>query len=179
MKRPYDVINSTATKIGRFMVVQDKFLIDGVEHPYSYIKEKDCSCVLPLYQNNVVVIKQYRHAINQWRLELPTGAIDDGETPEDAARRELLEETGYVAGELINLGECFIKPGTNTGKAYMYLAKCTEVRAPQRDASELIETQLYTLDEFKKLIETEQFGQTIGLICWYKAKKFIIHGEEI
>ena len=173
MGRPYKVINSITTKVGRFAVVQDTLLINGKEYPFSYIKEKDCSCVLPLYENSVVVIKQYRHAIDQWRLEFPTGAIDNGETPQEAAERELLEETGYVAGELIQLGECYIKPGTNTGKAYMYLAKCTEMRKPQMDGSELIETQLYTLDEFERLVDSNRFEQTLGLVCWLKAQKYM------
>lgn len=173
MDRPYEVINSKTTRIGRFAVVQDTLLIDGTEHPFSYIREKDCACVLPLFQNRVVAINQYRHAINQWRLELPTGAFEDGEMPEEAARRELLEETGCVAGELISLGECYIKPGTNTGKAYMYLAKCAEARKPQPDAAELLETRTYTLTEFERLIEEGLFAHVLGLVCWYKATNYL------
>jgi ADP-ribose pyrophosphatase len=174
MERPYKVSSSEEMRIGRFSVVQDTILIDGSEHIFSYIKEKDCSCILPLFENKIVGIKQYRHAINKWRLELPTGAIGDGETPDKAARRELLEETGFVADELIYLGECYIKPGTNTGKAYLYIAKCTEIHKLKLDKTELIDVQMYTISEFEKLIEMDLFGHVLGLVCWYKAKKYIM-----
>jgi ADP-ribose pyrophosphatase len=176
MDRPYEVINSKITKIGRFTVVQDTISIENSEQPYSYIREKDCACILPIWLGNVVVINQYRHAINQWRLELPTGAFNDGELPENAARRELLEETGYIAEELIYLGECYIKPGTNTGKAHMFLAKCSEVQKPQPDTAEMILTQEYTIDEFEKLIEDSIFEHMLGIVCWLKAKKYL-NGE--
>jgi ADP-ribose pyrophosphatase len=172
MNRPYEVTKSESYKIGRFTVIMDTLLIDGKEYPYSYIKEKDCSCVLPLHQDKIVLIRQYRHAIDQWRYEMPTGGIDLGESPEEAAKRELAEETGYEATELVYLGDCYIKPGTNTGKVYLYSANCENASEPRKDSSELIQVELFSKNEFERMIDSGEFAHVLGLVCWQRFLKF-------
>ena len=69
-----------------------------VEHPGSVI-------VLPVtVDDDVLFVRQYRYAVDERVIELPAGLLDEGEDPENAARRELAEETGYDAGDLSLLG---------------------------------------------------------------------------
>lgn len=72
----------------------------------------------------VLLIRQYRHPVGELLWEIPAGLLDvHGETPESAARRELLEETGYLAGELEPLIEFFTTPGGSTEKISIFLAR--------------------------------------------------------
>jgi 8-oxo-dGTP pyrophosphatase MutT (NUDIX family) len=79
--------------------------------------------VLPVTAaGNVVLVRQYRHALGATTLELPAGAISHGERPETAARRELAEETGLAAGRLEHLGTFHTSPGRLNERGWIYLA---------------------------------------------------------
>ena len=75
------------------------------EEPYYSLKLPDYAAVVAITeQQQVLIVRQYRPAVEHDTLELPSGLVDPGETPENTARRELLEETGYEAGEVEVLG---------------------------------------------------------------------------
>jgi ADP-ribose diphosphatase len=90
-------------------------------HPRLFVD--DFSIIIPvLGRDRIVMIWNYRHAIQGWELELPAGHIEDGERPEACARRELEEETGYSAGSWKRLGWFHPSPGISSQRAYAYLA---------------------------------------------------------
>lgn len=171
--RPYEVVESKTHEIGRFKILQDTLSIKGREYPYSYIWERDCACVLPVYQGKIALIRQYRHSVNQWLLELPCGQIEDGESPATGAVRELKEETGLSVETLIPLGLSYMRAGVSTGRAYLYLAECNELALPHLDGAELIEVQFHTPAELDELEACGDFAQLLGLVCWHRAKKEI------
>lgn len=75
-------------------------------------------------RGQLLLIRQYRHPVGELLWEIPAGLLDvDGESLESAARRELLEETGYLAGELEPLIEFFTTPGGSTEKISIFLAR--------------------------------------------------------
>lgn len=76
-----------------------------------------------LDDGRVLLTRQYRYPVNWELLELPAGGIDDGESPEQAAARELLEETGYRVGQLDNLGTFITAPGSSNEQATFFLAR--------------------------------------------------------
>ena len=87
-----------------------------VEHPGSVV-------IIPKTKNGkILMVSQWRHAIQQTLIELPAGHIDDGETPEEAGIRELQEEIGYKPGKLISLSEMWIAPGWCNEKIFSFLA---------------------------------------------------------
>ena len=102
---PYKVVKSEVHNIGRVTVVKDTFLIEGDEYPYTYVINKDSVCIIPIVGDQVIAIEQYRYTLDQWMLEFPAGSVDDGESSEAAAKRELEEETGYMSEKLMYLGE--------------------------------------------------------------------------
>lgn len=118
---PYKVINSEVHNIGRVTVVKDTFLIDGTEYPYTYIINRDSVCIIPIIDDQVIVIEQYRHTLDKWMLEFPAGGIDDSESSEAAAKRELEEETGYISKELIYMGEYYMNQGISSAKCELFL----------------------------------------------------------
>ncbi len=76
--------------------------------------------------NHVCLVKNHRYAIGETLLEVPAGTIDPGETPEQTARRELAEETGFVAGRLRCLRQWYVSPGVMTEVMYLFL--CEDLR---------------------------------------------------
>src|SRR3712207_1748219 len=87
-------------------------LPDGaVKDPYYVVERPDAAIVFPLTEeDDVVLVRQYRPAIEGIELGLPAGLVDEGEEPEKAARRELSEETGYAGGEWEPLGSLASSP---------------------------------------------------------------------
>lgn len=175
-KRPYVVTSHQEYEIGRFTIVKDTIQIAGKEYPYSYEKAADCACVLPVIGDDVILIRQYRHSLNEWLYEIPAGGLE-GDSPKEAAGRELAEETGYVAEKMIYLGACPISQGTSTAKAYLYAAACKEKRRQKLDATELIETKRFSRSCFEKMIETHEFSHMAGIAAWHLYQAYLRRNE--
>jgi ADP-ribose pyrophosphatase len=94
------------------------------------VEHVDCVVILPVdSKGNVLLVRQYRHAVDKELLELPAGSIDPGETPEQAAVRELREETGFKPGKLEGLGGFYAAPGYCT--EYLHFFRATQLeRSP-------------------------------------------------
>ncbi len=109
-------------------------LPDGaIKDPYYVIERPDAAIVFPLTASNeVVLVRQYRHAIGMMELGLPAGLVEEGEEPEKAARRELVEETGYAGGEWESLGAVASSPSLKDNWAHLYLARGVERAGPQQ-----------------------------------------------
>ena len=169
--RPYQVTRSETHQIGRLTVVKDTILIGGKEHPYTYVAYGDSVCVLPIYQGKVIAIEQYRHTLNSWELELPCGGIERGETPENAARRELAEETGCIAGELVYLGKYYTNQGYSNAACSVYFTLCIGRGPTQTEETELIRLCEIPVPDLQEMAEDGRFRLLIGLAAWYQAKR--------
>jgi ADP-ribose pyrophosphatase len=91
------------------------------------VEHVDCVVILPIdSQGNILLVRQLRHAVGKELLELPAGSIDPGETPEEAATRELREETGYKPGKLEKLGGFYAAPGYCTELLHFFRASQLE-----------------------------------------------------
>jgi ADP-ribose pyrophosphatase len=88
------------------------------------VEHADCVAIIPVdADKHVLLVRQYREAIGKQLLEIPAGGIEAGEAAEDAVRRELREETGYLPGKIERLGGFYSTPGYCTEYLYLYLAK--------------------------------------------------------
>lgn len=104
--------------------------VDRVELPggatadLEILRHPGAAVVVPLTdQGQVLLVRQYRHAVGGWLLEAPAGKLDPGEGAESCARRELEEETGWRAGELLALGSIWSSPGFTDERLHLFLAR--------------------------------------------------------
>jgi ADP-ribose pyrophosphatase len=88
------------------------------------VEHRGATAIVPMLgDGRVVLVRQYRYAAATELLEIPAGTLEPDEVPEDCARRELEEETGYKCKEMKKMMEIFLAPGYSTEKIHIYLAK--------------------------------------------------------
>lgn len=170
MERPYDVISSETFSVERFSIVKDTLRIGGADYPFTYCKLGNSVSVVPVYKGKIILIEQYRHSIDQWVTELPAGGIERGEKAEDAARRELLEETGLVAGRMEALCSFYLNHGWASGECFFYLAFCTEQTEPKTEPTELIRTRAYSVKEIDEMAARKEIKCAGCVAAWYYAR---------
>lgn len=132
-------------------VRKDQVLLpSGIEIDDFYVIERPnlVHVVAITREGQFVFEKQYRYAINRTCLEICAGLVEANETPIDAARRELLEETGYATDNWTFLGEYAVDPSNMTEISYSFLAKnVVKVSDPHLDKTEVLETLLLSEKE--------------------------------
>ncbi len=112
--------------------------------------------------NKVLIVKQYRHAAGIVATEIPGGVIDEGEQPQDAVRRELLEETGYRFDDIELLATIYPNPATANNVTYLYLARGGKKVAGQAlDEHEEIIVEELTIQEAKQLLMENKITQAL------------------
>ena len=141
-------------------------LPDGaVKDPYYVIERPDAAIVFPLTgEGEVVLVRQYRPAIERVELGLPAGLVEEGEEPEKAARRELSEETGYAGGKWESLGAVASSPSLKDNWAHLYLARGVELAATQHtDEYERLEILTVPVGELLTRIRSGEIVSSSGV----------------
>jgi len=112
----------------------------GMEVEREIVRHPGAAVLLPVTADGrVILIRQFRYAAGEILLEVPAGTIDPGETPEETAGRELLEETGYHSRRLEKLAEFFTSPGILAERMHLFLATELEKREASPDADESLQ----------------------------------------
>ncbi len=143
----------------------------NVVSPYYVLEYPDwVNVVAVTAEDQVLLIRQYRHAAGRVFLEIPGGCIDQGETPEEAARRELLEETGYAFEQLGLLTVLYANPATGNNRTHCFLATGgKKVQEQALDGGEEILVELVGKSKLKELAQNNQFGQALHTSCVFYA----------
>ena len=120
-------------------------------------------------EQEVVMVNQYRHGTEKIHLELPGGLVDpDDPSPIAAARRELLEETGYGSGEFSIIGECFPQPAILSNKCFVCLAMDAEFQQAQAlDGGEDLEVIKIPMADIPFRIHSNHIDNGMTLLAFY------------
>ena len=119
------ILSSVRSFEGRLVKVDsvDIELPNGHKTQHEVVRHPGAVCVIALDdQGRVLIVRQYRTALERVTIEGPAGKIDSGEDPEDAVRRELAEETGYVAGDIRRLASIAVAVGYSDEIIHIYMA---------------------------------------------------------
>lgn len=131
-----------------------KIDVDEVELPggstatLESIRHPGAAAALPFRPDgSVLLVRQYRHAMGGWILEVPAGKLDDGEAPDQCVRREVEEEVGQRVGRLVELGAIFTTPGFTDEVIWLYEAHELTPTRLAHEEDEVIEVQTWDFDE--------------------------------
>lgn len=128
-------------------------------------------CALAITEEGeALMVRQYRHPLKETILEIPGGFVDENETPHQAIKRELKEETGYEFSSIINVAKVSANPGVLENYTYLFLAEGgKKTSAQQLDKNEEIEVEKISLEKLKTLFLENKIVQSLHSNCVYYA----------
>ncbi|MBN1395464.1 MAG: NUDIX hydrolase [Pirellulales bacterium] len=144
---------------------------DGKEHVRQVVRHPGAVVVLPLLDDGrVCLVRNYRAAVDESLIELPAGTLEPNEPPEDTARRELAEETGYRAGRIERLLIFYMSPGILDERMHLFLADRLRPGPTALEAGEDIQTLLFTWDETMQMVRRGEIrdSKTLVSLLFYK-----------
>ncbi len=151
----------------------DKVNINDRDSIREVIEHHGSVGILPILNDSFVLEKQYRYAIDKVLLEIPAGTLEDGEEPEECAKRELLEETGYYPNSLKYIGKMYLTPGYCTEVMYFYIADQLEFKSKDLDFDEVISTEIVKIEDAIKMVingEIEDIKSAYAILRYAKIK---------
>jgi ADP-ribose pyrophosphatase len=140
-------------------------------------KSRKAVVIACMVDDKLVVIKEFRIPVENYEIGFPAGLIDSGETPEDAVRRELEEETGLKVEEILHISPAVLSSAGLTDEA-VHLAFVKASGTPNKDkleASEDIDTSLLTRDEVEALMKDSEYP--FGKTAYSVMRAFVKYGE--
>lgn len=154
-----------------FTIRCDNYFITKTNNTHNFfiIEPNDWANIVAITSNEeVILVKQYRYGTEKFTLEIPGGMIDKGETPEIAAKRELLEETGYLAKNLQLIGVADPNPAIQSNKCYMFLATELEFTgSTYLDNTEEVDIITVALNKIPDMIEKGEIAHSLVITAFY------------
>jgi len=162
------IVKSTAEvykgRIFNFLT-ENLTLPNGRDTEMAFIRHPGSTAVVPLLDDNTVVMEvQYRHPVGEYLLEIPAGTLEPGESPLNCAKRELVEETGFRAQELIELGKIHMIPAYSDEEIHVFIAKGLTPAKQNLDPDEIIEVVTYPLEKAVQMIDAGKITDALTIL---------------
>jgi ADP-ribose pyrophosphatase len=155
---------------------EDSLDLNGIEKVYTRAVRKDYSTVVPFVSNEILVIKSYRYLVDSIQIEIPSGYIDEGESPKEAAIRELKEETGYSAKDVISIGHYTLDYSMFDQRGNLFVAYgLVKVGNQSLGIMEKIDVERMSIKEIKRLLFEGKILNAASIVALYRALDFHEH----
>jgi ADP-ribose pyrophosphatase len=172
---PFELIRSETLLQGRAFRVRRDYLKtpDGRETKLEIVEHGGSVVVIPVdEENNLLFVRQYRHAAKADLLELPAGTRAEDEPFEECAAREIREETGMQAGKLQKLGEFYLAPGYSTEFMVVFLATDLKENPLQADDDEFLQVERIPLKKAMDMAENGEVPDAKSLAALLLARAY-------
>lgn len=156
-------------------VYEETLDLAGKEKLYIRARRPDYCTIVPFSPDSrILTITSYRHLVDSWQLEVPSGFIDTGETPRQAAVRELLEETGYRAKKLVNVGRYTLDYSMFAQKGNIFAAYGIEKSGRQKLGSmeKISKIKLIPIERVKAILLKGKILNAASMVALYRAIQY-------
>jgi ADP-ribose diphosphatase len=157
----YQKISSRQVYSGRLLRVdQDHVLLpNGSTTDLEMVRHPGASAVVPFVTDeDILLVRQFRYAARGFILEVPAGTLQNGEPPDECARREVEEEAGYRAGRIVKIGSIFTTPGFTDEVIHLYVARDLTPVTQKLDADEVLTVERLP---FKRAVDLIRMGEIV------------------
>jgi len=147
---------------------------DGVDEPshYAVIERRSFTAIVPITsEGKIVCIRTIRYATQLPSLEIPMGFIEGDEVPEQGARRELEEETGWIAGEIVSTGKHWASPAFMRQQCFSFVARNLIPGTKNLDIHEHVETEEFSVQQVLAAIQSGEISDATTIVAVLKAKE--------
>lgn len=171
MIAPWKILSSTkdlSLRIFDLTINQAISPRTGKTHKFYILESSAWVNIIPLTpKQEVVMVRQFRHGIQANTLEIPGGLVENKDTPQQAALRELREETGYSGQKIEFLGKVHPNPAFLNNECYTYLINDVQhLYAQDLDPKEDIEVELHSLDQISEMIKTGVISHSLVIAAF-------------
>jgi 8-oxo-dGTP pyrophosphatase MutT (NUDIX family) len=170
------IVSTATTRVSPWVTIAEKavqFEAGETPHLYHCLRQADYVAVLATTPDGLIaLVRQYRPCVEEFTWEFPAGTLDDGETAEEAARRELREETGLHAESLVNLGCFYPDTGRLQISSHAFFARASALPVQRAGRGEL-ETKFVTLAGLHDMMRTMEFRHQLH---WAVYAAAMLHG---
>jgi len=181
MSKKYDlklISSKTVYKNPWFYIQKEKFRYPDGKEKYYFVFRRNGPFVAVVAKKaeSTLLIKQFRQTIKKEIWELPMGAVDKGETIEDAGRREFFEETGYQAGRIERAGNFYVGPGHSDQRGFVLLATEISKSSKKRkgeDGEIIVGKKWIKFSELERLISHGKIEDGPTICAFFIVKKYL------
>jgi ADP-ribose pyrophosphatase len=174
-------LSSTTVYSGRVVRFRvDRVVLPGGKlHTREVCEHRGAVALIPLLDNRLILIRQYRLPAGKVLYELPAGTLLVGEKPEICAGRELAEETGYRARTMIKLLQCYLAPGYSTELMHFYLATDLDPGEQQLDEDEVIQVCSTSLQRALEMIRSNEIEDAKTIIGILLLERYLTSTKQV